>query len=1498
MATIVTRSGKGSPLTNAEVDGNFTNLNTELGTKANASSLATVATSGAYADLTGRPTNVSSFTNDSAYLTSFTEADPTVPSHVKAITTTNISNWNTAFGWGNHASAGYLTGITSGNVTTALGFTPYNATNPAGYITSSALSPYALLSGAAFTGNVSTTAAVVGTSVTVNTGGTGFVGMYQGGASYTGYLGFFNAAGDRQAYVGFAPSGGGTFAFAAEGSTGFDFNKTIYAGSGLTAAVDVRAPIFYDTNDTSRYVDPTGVSTVNILNTAGYIQTYNGGVKWDESGTRSWSMYPSGGAIGLYSGDGGGSFTVGLTGGTRSPIYYDSNDTAYYVDPNTSGTSAVFAGDIHINDTTWGADKALRFREGATNEYGAFIKYTAGDSLELGTRNNSTTDTRAIYISRGANWAGSDGSFRAPIFYDSNDTSYYVDPYSGTNVRGSIVLHDSGGASPLMDIRAASSSPWALRLYRADLGGGAQMYARSASEWYHSATLTAASSMRAPIFYDEDNTGYYVDPATTSNLNGVNVNGTLDVRDSNAQIWRSTNGAYQRVDTRTEATSLSRAHWYGVNSSGGTSNYRHAWYDNAAYFNVTAQDGEIIFERTAGEAIVRSAGSFRAPIFYDSNNTGYYTDPASTSVQYRINVLNGINLTGGIALTASGATLDNSIAMRLTENYGALWSGGDGTLWHHQVINASMLCGFTGAGTNWGSGNIIANGYLRGTMFYDQSNTAYYVDPNSTSVLLNLNLNGGLAAAGSITVGSGQTSSYIYMADSDEGTRVIHCNTQRIGFLSQADSWGSWCDDDGSWRTDHAMYSPVYYDINNTAYYTDPASTSNLNKLTASGRSMVCSAQISMSGLDANTYYPVTIPIPVARQVTLRIENALNSNVPSWSTHPSGFSCYFEWTTNGLGWGTIGLSRRVTDWREQYASVQIVGGVDQMTFSSQEVIWLRGGANYFFSADCDVTPTVRTTSYDAYGQVVAPRSTVFNDPWETAQGKMSYGTFQATVRVTAGTDMRAPVFYDSNDTSRYVDPNSGGVALRTSGYWVADSTDWAGDIDGKIQRHANSWYFSASNNWVFRATSGAEPFIVSQAGVAIATASMRAPIFYDNNNTAYYVDPQSGSAFQGALVVGPNTSGKYTRFGGNGGASDMSTVSTSNGNLHIDAETGSNLYLAWYNGSTVQVGGGIAATIYYDRENTGYYVDPNSSSRTGMINADNLRTQNNVYIDQQYGSSLVGAYNSVRYQGVYAMGDSYKLAIDGTTAGNLYGIAWAHPNAGGVAANLNTHGALFLENGGFLAAVSGSIRCRDDMRAPVYYDSNNTAFGIDGSGTSTLNRIVARQSGVSLASGNSSQLEINNAASGACNISFHREGAYGAHFGLDTDNVFKTYGWSAGGGFTAMEVGNFTANGSITATGNVTAYSDIRIKANVETIPDALDKLDQIRGVTYTRTDLDDKEQRYAGVIAQEIEKVLPEAVRDLGNIKAVDYNATIGLLIQAVKELRDEVETMKSRLH
>jgi len=73
-----------------------------------------------YDSLTGifsLDTRLSLYTNDIGFLTSFTETDPTVGSHIKSILSTDITNWNAAFSWGNHALAGYKTVVTQTDVT-------------------------------------------------------------------------------------------------------------------------------------------------------------------------------------------------------------------------------------------------------------------------------------------------------------------------------------------------------------------------------------------------------------------------------------------------------------------------------------------------------------------------------------------------------------------------------------------------------------------------------------------------------------------------------------------------------------------------------------------------------------------------------------------------------------------------------------------------------------------------------------------------------------------------------------------------------------------------------------------------------------------------------------------------------------------------------------------------------------------------------------------------------------------------------------------------------------------------------------------------------------------------------------------------------------------------------------------------------------------------------------------------------------------------------------
>jgi len=97
--------------------------------------------------------------------------------------------------------------------------------------------------------------------------------------------------------------------------------------------------------------------------------------------------------------------------------------------------------------------------------------------------------------------------------------------------------------------------------------------------------------------------------------------------------------------------------------------------------------------------------------------------------------------------------------------------------------------------------------------------------------------------------------------------------------------------------------------------------------------------------------------------------------------------------------------------------------------------------------------------------------------------------------------------------------------------------------------------------------------------------------------------------------------------------------------------------------------------------------------------------------------------------------------------------------------------------------------------------------------------------------------------------------------------------------------GALTVNGNILSTGTVTAISDIKLKDNIVTIENALEKVMNLRGVKYNRKDLDNVTE--IGVIAQEVQKVLPEVVFEDDGIKSVAYGNIIAVLIEAIKELK-----------
>ena len=105
--------------------------------------------------------------------------------------------------------------------------------------------------------------------------------------------------------------------------------------------------------------------------------------------------------------------------------------------------------------------------------------------------------------------------------------------------------------------------------------------------------------------------------------------------------------------------------------------------------------------------------------------------------------------------------------------------------------------------------------------------------------------------------------------------------------------------------------------------------------------------------------------------------------------------------------------------------------------------------------------------------------------------------------------------------------------------------------------------------------------------------------------------------------------------------------------------------------------------------------------------------------------------------------------------------------------------------------------------------------------------------------------------------------------------------------------GNLTVTGTVLSNNNITAFSDIRLKTNIKKIDCALEKVCKINGYTF---DINNK--KGTGVIAQELKTVLPEAVIETDTEEkylSVAYGNIVGLLIEAIKDLKSEIEVLKN---
>lgn len=137
---------------------------------------------------------------------------------------------------------------------------------------------------------------------------------------------------------------------------------------------------------------------------------------------------------------------------------------------------------------------------------------------------------------------------------------------------------------------------------------------------------------------------------------------------------------------------------------------------------------------------------------------------------------------------------------------------------------------------------------------------------------------------------------------------------------------------------------------------------------------------IDLKSLDANKYYPISFQL-VQRKSFIRIKiwNCLDGNKPTWATHISGFAAAIEWDTTASGWGSQDTQRIIYADNYKYCDKSPCGGIEQNTMASVEIVYLRGGAIYYYNNNDNIEAIINSNGYSWTSSTYSYSAPVINN---------------------------------------------------------------------------------------------------------------------------------------------------------------------------------------------------------------------------------------------------------------------------------------------------------------------------------------------------------------------------------------------------------------------------------------------------------------------------------------------------------------------------------------
>lgn len=921
--------------------------------------------------------------------------------------------------------------------------------------------------------------------------------------------------------------------------------------------------------------------------------------------------------------------------------------------------------------------------------------------------------------------------------------------------------------------------------------------------------------------------------------------------------------------------------------------------------------------KTSGTGTYQTSGDFRAPIFYDSNDTNYYADFNATSdsaIRVRGGALHGPNPSWGKYLLVGGDGRQNytnnaDVASVCTTDGNLHIDAGSGKSLYLNFYDGNEI--YLGNGSSGIASSILNDGSHRPQIIYDYNNTAFYLDPNATSNLYDLQLTGAKDTYLLINPGNGYEAMVRYLGGSGSswyvGKRTANnlVGTESFHFYSEAaGATVGGVDTGGNIHASTSMRAPVFYDSNNTSFFLDPNGTSNVNnmivngslgvgvspteKLEVNGNIKTTKTYVGPTGIvtiftnanNANSYEQFETGLAITRAAANGPYNPLfqSSYIQEGLTN-------MEW--NADGWGTLSNVESRTYIDSLY---NVIGGnfgnnivglelvlrskITRNYYKIKFTSWTQGGNGGGFVytrelisiADYYVKAKGFILNNGAIGYLKSDGTVDVNDVVTTTyDGSVSKLNFKnnplANITIDSSNQMNFGTDIFIKNTLRIGNGSNNDYESTGFGYGVFASNP-TGNANTTIG--AYSLYFNT--------TGGYNTALGYQSGMYTASGNSNS-----TGNNSVFLGTQTRPQLNGQtnqIVIGYTVNGRGSN-----------TVTIGNGNVTNN----------YFNGD-VNATSSFKAPIFYDSDNTSYYVNPSSHSRLNTldvmsyVSAPIFYDINNTgyYVDPTSTSNLVG------------------LTVANTISGNISGNAASATNAsqlGGIAADR----FVFGDGANGRSKSNGNANTSDSSNSSGFYFGNSTT-GMPT--TDWWNWLTVAGNSWSGSDGYRYQLA---ASFWGDDLRFRRQqtGGWQSWVSLLHSGNYSAYSSFSGpvsgtlfsdSDNTAYYFDGNNTGDSIRVAGDIVAYySDERLKNKKGNIENALEKVLSLNGFYYEPNeiaqDLGYKKKLEVGVSAQEVEAVLPEIIKDApigGGYKTLDYSKLTPLLIEAIKEQQKQIEELK----